>query len=75
MEAGVACKLRCPTWIETERLGVKSTGSLRFSRKLKQDQKVRVVVSAHFPVQTFSNRHRSVAFEVSCSSSKNFSGT
>ncbi|XWS29458.1 hypothetical protein CRYUN_Cryun24cG0031100 [Craigia yunnanensis] len=74
MEVGVACKLKCPTWMESERFGRKSTGSLRFGRILKQDQKVRVVVSAHFPVQT-SNRHRSISFEVSCSSYKNFSAS
>ncbi|XP_022774898.1 shikimate kinase 1, chloroplastic isoform X2 [Durio zibethinus] len=75
MEAGVACKLNYPTWIDSERFGRKSTGSLPFGRILKQDQKVRVVVSAHFPVKTSSNRHRSVSSEVSCSSYKNFSAS
>ncbi|XWS41472.1 hypothetical protein CRYUN_Cryun17cG0084700 [Craigia yunnanensis] len=75
MEAGVACKLKYPTWIESERFGRKSTSSLRFGRILKQDQKVRVVVSAHFPVQTSSYRHSSVSFEVSCSSNKNVSAS
>ncbi|PPD82986.1 hypothetical protein GOBAR_DD20089 [Gossypium barbadense] len=73
MEAGVACKLNYPTWIESERFGRNSTGSLRFSRIAKQEHKARLVVSAHFPVLTSSNRFRSVSFEVSCSSSKNFS--
>lgn len=75
MEAGVACKLNYPTWIESETFGRKFTGSLRFGRFLKQDQKVRVVVSAHFPVQTYCNRHRSFSFEVSCSSYKNLSAS
>ncbi|XVF61758.1 hypothetical protein PTKIN_Ptkin08bG0156300 [Pterospermum kingtungense] len=75
MEAGVFCSLKCPTWIESEGFGAKSTGSLRFGRILKRDQKVRVVVSAQFPVQASSNRHRSVSFEVCCSSSKNFSAS
>ncbi|XP_052481623.1 shikimate kinase 1, chloroplastic isoform X2 [Gossypium raimondii] len=74
MEAGVACKLNYPTWIESERFGRNSTGSLRFGRIAKQEHKARLVVSAHFPVLTSSNRFRSVSFEVSCSSSKNFSG-
>ncbi|MBA0832725.1 hypothetical protein Goarm_017094 [Gossypium armourianum] len=72
MEAGVACKLNYPTWI---RFGRKSTGSLRFDRIAKQEHKTRVVVSAHFPVQTSSNRHRSVSLEVSCSSYTNFSAS
>ncbi|MBA0861083.1 hypothetical protein Goshw_024207 [Gossypium schwendimanii] len=72
MEAGVACKLNYPTWI---RFGRKSTGSLRFDRIAKQEHKTRVVVSAHFPVQTSSNRHRSVSLEVSCSSYSNFSAS
>ncbi|XWS33258.1 hypothetical protein CRYUN_Cryun22dG0066100 [Craigia yunnanensis] len=75
MEAGVACKLKYPTWTESERFGRQPTGSLRFGRRLREDQKVRVVVSAHFPVQTSSNRNRSVSFEVSCSSYKNFSAS
>ncbi|TYI53016.1 hypothetical protein E1A91_D12G289600v1 [Gossypium mustelinum] len=75
MEAGVACKLNYPTWIESERFGRNSTGSLRFSRIAKQEHKARLVVSAHFPVLTSSNRFRSVSFEVSCSSSKNFSAS
>lgn len=74
MEAGVACKLNYPTWIESERFGRKSTGSLRFGRIGKQEHKTRMAVSAHFPVQISSNRHRSVSFEVSCSSYTNFSG-
>ncbi|MBA0835357.1 hypothetical protein Goarm_007639 [Gossypium armourianum] len=75
MEAGVACKLNYPTWIESERFGRNSTGSLRFGRIAKQEHKARLVVSAHFPVLTSSNRFRSVSFEVSCSSSKNFSAS
>ncbi|XVE83237.1 hypothetical protein DITRI_Ditri16bG0071600 [Diplodiscus trichospermus] len=75
MEAGVACKLNYPTWIESERFGRKHTGSLQFGWRLREDQQVRVVVSAHFPVQKSSNRHRSVSFEVSCSSYKNFSAS
>ncbi|XP_022741557.1 shikimate kinase 1, chloroplastic-like [Durio zibethinus] len=72
MEAGVACKLKYPTWTESERFGRKPPSSLRFAWRLREDQKVRVVVSAHFPVQTSSNRHRSLSFEVSCSSYNNF---
>ncbi|PPR96127.1 hypothetical protein GOBAR_AA24541 [Gossypium barbadense] len=75
MEAGVACKWNYPTWIESERFGRKSTGSLRFGRIAKQEHKTRVVVSARFPVQTSSNRHRSVSLEVSCSSYTNFSAS
>ncbi|WRX09482.1 Shikimate kinase/gluconokinase - like 1 [Theobroma cacao] len=75
MEAGVARNLQYPTWIESESFGRKPTGSLRFGRRLWEDQKVRVVVSAHFPVQASSNRNRSVSFEVSCSSYKNFSAS
>ncbi|MFQ6638081.1 hypothetical protein Gotur_012946 [Gossypium turneri] len=75
MEAGVACKLNYPTWIESERFGRNSTGSLRFGRIAKQEHKAQLVVSAHFPVLTSSNRFRSVSFEVSCSSSKNFSAS
>ncbi|KAA3459877.1 shikimate kinase 1, chloroplastic-like isoform X2 [Gossypium australe] len=75
MEAGVACKLNYPTWIESERFGRNSTGSLRFGRIAKQEHKAWLVVSAHFPVLTSSNRFTSVSFEVSCSSSKNFSAS
>ncbi|XP_021274526.1 shikimate kinase 1, chloroplastic [Herrania umbratica] len=75
MEAGVARYLQYPTWIESESFGRKPTGSLRFGRRLWEDQKVRVVVSAHFPVQASSSRNRSVSFEVSCSSYKNFSAS
>ncbi|KAL4341835.1 hypothetical protein GQ457_08G022070 [Hibiscus cannabinus] len=75
MEVGVACKLKYPTWIESERFGSKSTGSLRFGRIAKQGHKVQVTFSAHFPLQTSSNRHRLVSFKVSCSSYKNFSAS
>ncbi|KAH1075415.1 hypothetical protein J1N35_027743 [Gossypium stocksii] len=75
MEAGVACKLNYPTWIESERFGRNSTGSLRFGQIAKQEHKARLVVLAHFPVLTSSNRFRSVSFEVSCSSSKKFSAS
>ncbi|KAK8521912.1 hypothetical protein V6N12_066484 [Hibiscus sabdariffa] len=75
MEVGVSCKLKYPTWIESERFGSKSTGSLRFGRIAKQGHKVQVTFSAHFPLQTSSNRQRSVSFKVSCSSYKNFSAS
>ncbi|XP_039029427.1 shikimate kinase 1, chloroplastic-like isoform X2 [Hibiscus syriacus] len=72
MEAGVACKLKCPTWVESERFGRKLTGSLRFGRIAKQGHKVRVAASVQFPLQISSNRQRWVSFEVSCSSYTNF---
>ncbi|XVF15071.1 hypothetical protein REPUB_Repub09cG0117700 [Reevesia pubescens] len=75
MEAGVACKLKYPTCFESETFGRKPTVSLRFHRRLREDQKVRVVASANFPVQTSSNRHRSVSFGLSCSSYTNFSAS
>ncbi|TYG91772.1 hypothetical protein ES288_A12G289100v1 [Gossypium darwinii] len=75
MEAGVACKLNYPTWIESERFGRNSTGSLRFGRIAKEEHKAQLVVLPHFPVLTSSNRFRSVSFEISCSSSKNFSAS
>ncbi|GMI99396.1 shikimate kinase 1 [Hibiscus trionum] len=75
MEAGVACKLKYPSWIGSETFGRKSAGSLRFGRIPKQDHKVRVAVSAHFPLQTCSDRQRSFSFEVPCSSYNDFSAS
>ncbi|KAL4352752.1 hypothetical protein GQ457_06G043370 [Hibiscus cannabinus] len=71
MEAGVACKLKYPTWIESERFGRKPTASLLFGRIPQQG----LAVSAHFPLQTSSNRQRSVTFELPCSSYNKFSAS
>ncbi|KAF2284215.1 hypothetical protein GH714_019932 [Hevea brasiliensis] len=63
------------TWIDLDKLVRKHpSGSLRFTRGLKEKQKLPVVVSAHFRPKRNKNGHRSVSLEV-LFSHKNFPAT
>ncbi|KAK8644495.1 hypothetical protein V6N13_123801 [Hibiscus sabdariffa] len=64
MEAGPACKLNCPTWVD---FGTKSTAPIAMHR-----HRVRVAASPQFPLLSSPNRQRWASFEVSCSSFNNF---
>ncbi|PQP93081.1 shikimate kinase chloroplastic [Prunus yedoensis var. nudiflora] len=70
MEATVAQRLQFSTWIDSEKVARRPSSSARCSQRLKEQNKLRVLVAAHLPHSRVSNRHRHVALEVSCSYDK-----
>ncbi|KAF3440465.1 hypothetical protein FNV43_RR18749 [Rhamnella rubrinervis] len=73
--AKVAQRLPFSSWIDSEKIARRPAGSLRFSPGLKEQSKLRVLVSTRFPTTSASNQqHRNVDLVVSCSY-KNFPGS
>lgn len=70
MEATVAHRLQFSTWIDSEKVARRPSSSARCSQRLKEQNKLRVLVAAHLPSSRVSNRQRHVALEVSCSYNK-----
>ncbi|KAJ0039980.1 hypothetical protein Pint_26918 [Pistacia integerrima] len=66
MEAKLVQKLQYPTWVDLDKFQRKRSGSVRFSRRMKEEKRVQVFISAHMQPSITSNRNRSVASEVSC---------
>ncbi|KAK1592251.1 hypothetical protein Q3G72_021874 [Acer saccharum] len=77
MEARVLQKLQHPTWIDSDKFARKPTGtgsgsgSVRYSRRMKEEQRLQVMISSQFQLNKAPNRRNSVSVEVTCSY-KNF---
>ncbi|KAJ6916813.1 hypothetical protein NC652_019283 [Populus alba x Populus x berolinensis] len=68
MEASLAQRMQISTtWVDSYKFPRKSTGSLRFSGRFKEQKRLQVFVSAHYRPVRDENRHRWASFEVSCS--------
>lgn len=76
MEAKLANGLLVSPRIDSEKIArrIGTGGSVRFSRRFREQDRLQVLVSAQLQPKTRnSNRHKTVSLEVSCSY-KNFPG-
>lgn len=74
MEAKVLHKLQCPTWIDFEEFPRKSSGSVRFSRRMREEKRLRVLISAQMEPDIASNQRSYDSVKVSCTFNS-FSGS
>lgn len=74
MEAKVFHKLQCPTWIDLEKFPRKSSGSVRFSRRMREEKRLRVLISAQMEPNIASNQRSYDSVKVSCTFNS-FSGS
>ncbi|XP_024036609.1 shikimate kinase, chloroplastic isoform X1 [Citrus sinensis] len=66
MEAKVLHKLQCPTWIALEKFPRKSSGSVRFSRRMREEKRLRVLISAQMEPNVASKQRSYDSVKVSC---------
>ncbi|KAL5751812.1 hypothetical protein ACOSQ2_022319 [Xanthoceras sorbifolium] len=70
MEARVLQQLQHPTWIDSEKFARKPTGtgsgSVRMSRRMKEEKRLQVRISAQLQPNKASSWRKSVSVEVSC---------
>lgn len=74
MEAKVLQTLQYPTWIDSEKFARKLSGSVRFSRRMREEKTFQVLFSAHMRPNVASSRRSPDSLKVSCSL-KNFPGS
>ncbi|PHU00627.1 Shikimate kinase, chloroplastic [Capsicum chinense] len=68
MEARVSQSLQLSSWINSDKIVRKPSGSLRLSDKWKDKPRHRIVVSCHFQPRKAAYSERGVQLKVSCSS-------
>lgn len=68
MEARVSQSLQLSSWINSDKVIRKPSGSLRFSVKWNEKPRQRIVVSCHLQPRKAAHSDRRVQLEVSCSS-------
>ncbi|XP_030534969.1 shikimate kinase, chloroplastic isoform X1 [Rhodamnia argentea] len=66
MDAKIAQRPQFSAWIDSDKVGRKSSSSLRVPQKLREGR-CRVLISAHLQPTRSSNRHKSISLEVPCS--------
>uniref|UniRef100_A0A5B6Z1B0 shikimate kinase n=1 Tax=Davidia involucrata TaxID=16924 RepID=A0A5B6Z1B0_DAVIN len=70
MEATVAQSLQFSTWIDSEKILRKPCGSLQFSQRCRERQRLQILISSHFQPKRTATWHRPVELKVSCSYQK-----
>lgn len=80
MEVKLAQSLQFSTWIDLEKMVMKPSGSLQFSRRSREQKRFQILISSHLqPTRTATatataTSHKPVALKVSCSY-KNLQGS
>ncbi|KAI8028768.1 hypothetical protein LOK49_LG01G02435 [Camellia lanceoleosa] len=80
MEVKLAQSLQFSTWIDLEKMVMKPSGSLQFSRRSREQKRFQILISSHLqPTRTATatataTSHKRVALKVSCSY-KNLQGS
>ncbi|CAL5323935.1 unnamed protein product [Camellia sinensis] len=73
MEVKLAQSLQFSTWIDLEKMVMKPSGSLQFSRRSREQKRFQILISSHLqPTRTATatataTSHKPVALKVSCS--------
>ncbi|KAL1207661.1 Shikimate kinase 1 [Cardamine amara subsp. amara] len=67
MEAALAQRFQYPSWIDCRKVEGKPHGLLRYSQRVKDDKRFRVLALAHLQPERRNDQRRAVSSEISCS--------